>query len=208
MFDVNGQLYWPVAPPNPEIHPFWTPEFVGDIFTVNGKSWPYLSVAPRKYRFRLLDGCNARWLNLWLVNAVDGSPGPAFTVVGGDGGLLATPVTKDPAIGDSLLIGPGQRYDIVIDFTNYAGGKYILMNDAGAPYPDGTPVAPGTTDRIMQFVVNGVAVTPDNSQVPSILRPVNPLVAYRLQRAYRLLRVKRQIILNEVMAAGGPPRCR
>ena len=31
MFDINGQLYWPVAPPNPELHPFWTPEFVGDI---------------------------------------------------------------------------------------------------------------------------------------------------------------------------------
>ena len=47
MFDINGQLYWPVAPPNPELHPFWTPEFVGDIMTVNGKTWPYLSVAPR-----------------------------------------------------------------------------------------------------------------------------------------------------------------
>ena len=69
MFDVNGALYWPVAPPNPELHPFWTPEFIGDIFVVNGKTWPYLSVAPRKYRFRILDGCNARWLNMWLVDS-------------------------------------------------------------------------------------------------------------------------------------------
>ena len=71
MFDVNGALYWPVAPPNPELHPFWTPEFIGDIFVVNGKTWPYLSVAPRKYRFRILDGCNARWLNMWLVDSAD-----------------------------------------------------------------------------------------------------------------------------------------
>jgi hypothetical protein len=49
MFNVEGGLYWPVDPPNPEIHPFWTPEFIGDVMTVNGKSWPYLSVAPRKY---------------------------------------------------------------------------------------------------------------------------------------------------------------
>ena len=60
MFNTMGGLWWPVDPPNPSIHPFWTPEFFGDVMTVNGKSWPFLSVAPRKYRFRMLDGCNAR----------------------------------------------------------------------------------------------------------------------------------------------------
>lgn len=217
MFDVNGQLYWPVAPPNPELHPFWTPEFVGDIMTVNGKAWPYLSVAPRKYRFRLLDGCNARWLNLWLVNAVDGTPGPAFTVVGGDGGLLESPVTIDPATGGTLLIGPGQRYDIVIDFVGVTpGAKFILMNDASTPYPFGDPVVPGTTDRIMQFVVNGEMVSAGDPAVPGVdktgdllnLRGSNPLVkltdfngglAPGVTPA-----VTRQIILNEVMAANGP----
>lgn len=214
MFDVNGQLYWPVAPPNPEIHPFWTPEFVGDVMTVNGKTWPYLSVAPRKYRFRLLDGCNARWLNLWLVDAADGvARGPAITVVGGDGGLLESP---EP-INGGLLIGPGQRYDIVIDFTNFTGGKFILMNDANTPYPFGDPVEPGTTDRIMQFVVNGEMVSAanqanpgaDNSQVPQDLRPSTNKLVKLTDFSGNLTdgvtpKVTRQIILNEVMADGGP----
>ena len=65
MFDMDGQLYFPGLPPNPTVHPYWTPEFVGDIITVNGKTWPYLSVAPRKYRFRILNGSNARFYELW-----------------------------------------------------------------------------------------------------------------------------------------------
>ena len=71
MFNVDGGLYWPVEPTNPEIHPYWTPEFVGDVMTVNGKTWPYLSVAPRKYRFRMLEGCNARFLDMWLAETID-----------------------------------------------------------------------------------------------------------------------------------------
>jgi spore coat protein A len=104
MFNDRGELYWPVAPTNPEIHPFWTPEFVGDVMTVNGKSWPYLSVAPRKYRFRFLEGCNARFLNMWLAETVDASGittayGPKITVIGGEGGLLATPIDLVPSAG-------------------------------------------------------------------------------------------------------------
>ncbi|HSO86976.1 MAG TPA: hypothetical protein VLQ91_10520, partial [Draconibacterium sp.] len=137
MFNTKGELYWPVDPVNPDIHPFWTPEFIGDVMTVNGKSWPYLSVAPRKYRFRLLEGCNARFLNMWLVNAADGTPGPVITVIGGEGGLLQNPVTLDPATGGTLLMAPGQRYDVIVDFTGLEGNTFTLMNDANSPYPGG-----------------------------------------------------------------------
>ncbi len=203
MFNAKGELYWPVAPTNPELHPFWTPEFVGDVMTVNGKTYPYLSVAPRKYRFRVLEGCNARFLNMWLVNAADGTPGPVINVIGGEGGLLANPVPVQ-----TLLMAPGQRYDVVIDFTGFASGTtFTLMNDANAPYPGGDPVTPETS-QIMQFVVNGVAVTADNSQLPANLRPVNPLVTLtdfngNLKPGVTAVN-KRQIVLNEVSAAGGP----
>ena len=62
MFDDNGQLLFPDgtgvnadgsipagfngSPPNPDTHPFWIPEFLGDVVVVNGKSWPYLNVEP------------------------------------------------------------------------------------------------------------------------------------------------------------------
>jgi FtsP/CotA-like multicopper oxidase with cupredoxin domain len=213
MFNLNGELYWPVAPTNPDLHPFWTPEFVGDVMTVNGKSWPYLSVAPRKYRFRMLDGCNARFLNVWLMNLATATNGPAISVVGSDGGLLDAPAILAP--GTPLLMAPGERYDVVIDFSGVAPGTvFTMMNNAPAPYPTGTPVSPGTTDRIMQFVVNGTMVSAtggapaDKSLVPANLRPANPMVkltdfAGNLTTGVTPT-VKREIILNEVTAAGGP----
>jgi FtsP/CotA-like multicopper oxidase with cupredoxin domain len=213
MFNVNGELYWPVAPTNPEIHPFWTPEFFGDIMTVNGKAWPYLSVAPRKYRFRMLEGCNARFLNLWLQGR--GVTAPVITVIGSDGQIMDTPAVLDAGQGKTLFMAPGERFDVVIDFTGFKNGTIItLMNNAPAPYPTGTPVSAGTTDRIMQFIVNGNMVsanggTPsDKSKVPSNLRAANPMVkltdfAGNLAPGVKP-DVKRQIILNEVTGAGGP----
>jgi FtsP/CotA-like multicopper oxidase with cupredoxin domain len=216
MFNTKGELYWPVAPTNPELHPFWTPEFFGNIMTVNGKTWPYLSVAARKYRFRLLDGCNARFLNMWLQNLATNTAGPKITIVGTDGGLLDAPVVIDPALANTLTMAPGERYDVIIDFTGVAKGTvFTLMNNANAPYPGGDPVIEGLTDRIMQFVVNGNLMTAagatggqDKSLVPANLRSLNPMVkltnfAGGLTTGVTPL-VKRQIILNEVTGAGGP----
>ena len=73
-FDTNGQLFYNLASnpqPNPTVHPFWIPEFIGDVICVNGKTWPYLNVEPRQYRFRLLNGSNARFYNLSFNNRDD-----------------------------------------------------------------------------------------------------------------------------------------
>jgi len=212
MFDTKGQLFYPVEATNPDIHPFWSPEFFGDVITVNGKSWPYLSVAPRKYRFRLLNGSNARFYNMWLKNSATGAMGPAITQVGTDGGLLDAPAII--GTGQKLLLGTGERADVIIDFSKLAPGTVLtLMNDANAPYPDGDPVAEGTTDRIMQFVVNGKMVDrrdvnkkgKDKSLIPNTLRCV-PLV--KLTDFAGKVNIKpnvtRQLTLNEVMGEGGP----
>ena len=216
MFNVKGELYWPVSPTNPDIHPFWTPEFFGDVMTVNGKSWPYLSVAPRKYRFRVLDGCNARFLNMWLINLATNSNGPKISVVGADGNFLDSPADLDPASGKTLFMAPGERYDVVIDFSGVPQGTvFTLMNDAPAPYPTGSPVSVGTTDRIMQFVVNGNLMTAagvsggqDKSLLPQNLRTDNPMVkmtdfAGNLSDGVKPA-TKREILLNEVTGPGGP----
>ena len=52
-FDTTGQIFYNLASnpqPNPTVHPFWIPEFIGDAIVVNGKTWPYLNVEPRQYR--------------------------------------------------------------------------------------------------------------------------------------------------------------
>ena len=58
------------------------PEFFGDVILVNGAAWPVLEVEPRQYRFRILNGSDSRFYNLFL------STGQAFTQVGTDDGLL------------------------------------------------------------------------------------------------------------------------
>lgn len=215
-FNENGGLYWPAGvadgAPNPSIHPYWIPEFTGDIMTVNGKSWPYLSVAPRKYMFRMLDGCNSRFLNLWLstndatTGAVTGlKDGPTITVLSTEGGFLEAPVPLDPAAGQTLFLGPAERPMVIIDFTGMDGKTFTLMNDAETV--DG-PVVPGLDDRIMQFVVNGEMVSPDVSKVPPNLRPTAPMVKLTDFNggitAGVNIAVKRQLLLNEIIDAGGP----
>ena len=207
MFDMDGKLYFVNnMPPNPTMHPFWNPEFIGDVMTVNGKTWPYLSVAPRKYRFRILNGSNSRFYELWLQDLATGTFGPAFQQIGTDGGLLDAPVIIDPALGGKLIIGPGERVDVIIDFTNSpAGAIWTMRNSGRAPYPFGGPPQGKTMGRIMQFVVNGQLVGADNSQVPAALR-TTPLV--KLTDFAGIINgtptLTRQLTLNEVMGAGGP----
>lgn len=214
MFDTDGQIYFPVEPPNPTIHPFWGPEFFGNVITVNGKTWPYLSVAPRKYRFRVLNGSNARFYNLWLQDPASDTKGPVITQIGVDGGFLNVPVSLDPKMGSSLLLAPSERADIIIDFSEVAlGSVFTLMNDANAPYPDGDPVVAGSTDQVMQFVVNGQMV---NAEHPNIAGLDKSKVSLHLRKT-PLVKLtnfkggtniipdkKRQLTLNEVEADGGP----
>jgi FtsP/CotA-like multicopper oxidase with cupredoxin domain len=197
MFTTDGQLYYPNVGDNPE-HPVWVPEFFGDAMLVNGKAWPYLNVEPRKYRFRFLNGSNARFYSMKLEERITKAPGPAFYQIGSDGGLLAEPVLlNDPAnaMSPRLVLGTGERADVVIDFSAYAPGtEFILRNSGRAPFPNGTPPDPQTVGQIMLFRV--VPPTgPDDSVLPAQLASVD-----RLSNPT----VTRTMTLNEQMGMNGP----
>lgn len=148
--------------PNPSV----VPEFFGNTALVNGKVWPYLEVEPRKYRFRILNGSNARFYRLRL------SSGQDFIQIGTDGGFLEKPVIVSNAKG--LLLAPAERADVIVDFSKYAGQKIILTNDAPAPFPNGaldTPVLP----QIMAFRVSKKRSESDRSQIPQTLSCIERL---------------------------------
>jgi FtsP/CotA-like multicopper oxidase with cupredoxin domain len=162
LFYSNGAMMYPDSGVNPEVHPFWTPEFFGNVVTVNGVIWPYLNVEPRKYRFRLLNGSNARFYNLSFPDGLD------IVQIGTDGGYLPSPVTAK-----NILIAPGERADIIIDFSKITMGTNLLLkNDAASPFPDGDPIDDSTTAFVMQFRVSKVLQGIDSSIIPSILRQV------------------------------------
>ena len=180
----DGSFAFPDIGINPGIHPYWVPEFFGDTIMVNGKVWPNLNVEPRQYRFRILNGSNARFYNLMFSNLMP------FVQIGTDGGYLPKPVQLV-----SLLIAPGERADILVDFSQLSPGTQLLLtNDANAPFPSGDPPDPLTTFQIMQFtVLNKPKVMPP--PLPKILNILEPLVPNSR---------KRTLTLFEVEGRGGP----
>ncbi len=217
-FDVNGQLYFPNAGINPE-HPFWIPELVGDTIVVNGKTWPFLNVERKRYRFLFLNGSNARTYEMFLTDPVTKVNGPPMWVIGTDGGYLDTPVKIDPNVkpNDKLVMMPGERYDVIIDFNDPTwlaanpnfSGTLILRNTGRTPFPKGAPPQGSTLGRIMQFRVGSAPAT-DSSYDPAsgtplrqpMVRLVDP-VAGTLAAGVSAQKT-RQLTLNEVMGPGGP----
>jgi spore coat protein A, manganese oxidase len=214
MFDTNGQLFFPsdsagglLWATNPE-HPYWVPEFVGDTIVVNGKTWPFMDVEPRRYTFLFINGSNARTYEMALTDPVSKNPGPALWVIGTDGGYLDMPVKIDPlaAANNVLPMMSGERYWVIVDFKGYEAGvigpngaaysgTWILKNNAKTPYPAGASPSGNTVGRIMQFRV-GALTAPDTSYDPASGAPLRaPMI--RLTSAP--VQKTRQLTLNEVM---------
>ncbi|MGW0501995.1 hypothetical protein [Micromonospora sp. NPDC003241] len=233
----------PEAPGVP--HPSAVPAAYGDTVLVNGAAYPYLEVEPKVHRWRILNACTDRWLNLQLYRAAsdepmwtpegrladadagevpmvdavrapgrptgwptDGRPGgvpdpsaagPELIRIGNECGLLPEPVVipnrpigfrydrREATVlnvdGHALLLAPGERADVLVDFAAVApGSTLILYNDAPAPLPafdprhdhhtDGPdrtaeggapPTRPGygpNTRTLVQFRVTGSPASP------------------------------------------------
>ncbi len=150
-FNADGSMWFPAEGVNPDIHPYWTPEVFGNTIMVNGKLWPNLDVDKGQYFFRIVDGSNARFYNMSLKVVGTNATLP-FTQIMSDGGYL-----KSAATLGSLVIAPGERAGILVDFSKLAAGtKVIMTNTANAPFPDGDPVDENT-GQIMQFTVGNEA---------------------------------------------------
>jgi len=197
-FDINGQFYFPSVGINPD-HPYWLPEFFGNTIMVNGLVWPNMNVKQGVYRLRLLDGSNARFytVSFWIQNAKQlGIKNKLpFTIIGSDGGYLPAPVTVT-----ELTIAPGERWDILVDFSTVpvipgVASNIILQNTAKAPFPKGTAPDPQTTGQIMQFAVLGTPGWMPTQPLPPTLNTIPTLPAPVKQR---------QLTLIEVMGMGGP----
>ena len=93
---------------------------LGDAVLVNGTACPYLDVATRIYRFRVLNASNARNYRLGFRTA-SGTP-VAFTLIGNDGGLLPAP----RACNDAFLAS-AERLDILLDLTSFDIGETVFL---------------------------------------------------------------------------------
>ena len=194
-FNKDGSLFYPdnraffdgfeepFIPDSP-VSPIWNPEFFGNMMVVNGRTWPYLEVEPRRYRFRLLNGCNSRFLILQFEH-----PGVAVWQIGAEGGFLPAPVQLNDSPypgstggGATVLIGPAERADIIVDFSTAAGTSFRLLNlgpdepfGGGKVGVDFAPADSESTGQVMKFRVGMVSgydddptTRPEFLQLPAI----------------------------------------
>ncbi len=130
----------------------------------------------RRYRFRFLDGCQARFLILDFSRI----PGVEVWQIGNEGGFLAAPVNLTATNGNRLLMGLAERADVIVDFTNVPVGNHVLGNlgpdepfGGGEPGDAFEPADPATTGQIMQFRV-GPPLAPDRTTPPQFLALPRP----------------------------------
>jgi spore coat protein A len=149
----------------------------GDVILVNGRPWPTMKVAKRKYRFRVLNASVSRGYTLKLSN------GQSFQVIGTDGGLMAAPQTVT-----SLKIGMAERYEIVIDFAKITTGQKIQLVNGGVK----NATDYDHTGKVMQFEVTADAFDAANNEVPAKLgNPPAMALTAAMSKATRKLRLER-----------------
>jgi spore coat protein A len=153
---TDGQLDYPVSP-DPKAP--WVPSVLGNVVLANGKLWPFLSVEPRIYRFRIANGSNERVLQLTMGEMLE------MQHIGSDQGLLAAPVSAN-----KIGLAPSERADLLFDFSPYAGERVVLKS---------------VGFDIVQFRVASTG-TEDTSSVPQNLRPIERTPEGRAVKTRRL----------------------
>ncbi len=153
---TDGQLDYPVSGDHKSP---WVPEVYGDIMLVNGKISPFLDVEPRPYRFRLMNGSNARFFRISFGKLLE------MQQIGCDQGLLAAPVKTE-----RILLAPAERADIIFDFSARAGETILLKSDSF---------------NLVQFRVAGSAPA-DRHVLPPVLRGVERIPEAQAVRTRRL----------------------
>ncbi len=155
-FLSDGSLFYSNKGTDAAVHPYWNPTFLGNTVMVNGLVWPNMDVKQGQYRFRILDGSNSRFYTLHFSN------GMAFTQIGSDGGYL-----KAPESLTSLVISPGERVDLLVDFSNIPAGEKIVLQNSDLAL---TANEKQNVGQIMQFTVGNTKGASPQS-LPSELNP-------------------------------------
>jgi FtsP/CotA-like multicopper oxidase with cupredoxin domain len=166
-FNADGSLFYPdsraffdeyAGPylPHTDLSPMWNPEFFGNCVMVNGNTWPFHAVEQRRYRFRLLNACQSRFLILDFRSI----PGVEVWQIGNDGGYLPSAVNVTAGADNQLLLGLAERADVIVDFTNVPRGRYVLGNvgpdepfGGGQPGVDFDPSDSTSTGQVIEFRV-------------------------------------------------------
>ncbi|RPA74853.1 hypothetical protein BJ508DRAFT_215038 [Ascobolus immersus RN42] len=180
IYRTNGELVSPAG----EDDSYW-----GDVIHVNGVPWPYLEVEPRKYRFRICDMSLSRSYKMSIQTKSNVKV--PYHVIATDAGYVQTPIPTS-----EMVLGIGERYEIVVDFASYAGQNLTMRNPRDFSKNEDFAL----TNQIMQFrVAKSLSSTGGNGNLPSQLTtleyPPNP---NRVDRTFKFERTNGQWKINGV----------
>ena len=198
IFRTDGSLwfYGKDEAINPDVHPYWVPEFFGNTIMVNGFVWPKMDVDQTRYRLRFVDGSNARFYTAQFVQE-NGTP-LHFFQIGTDGGYLANPVDRT-----DFTFAPGERVDILIDFTGVVG-NVTMTNSARFPFPDGDVPVAGLDGTIMRFDVGTTVVPSPALTISTTLNTILPDFAGATPAVTRNQVLVEIMNMNPLPGFGGP----
>jgi FtsP/CotA-like multicopper oxidase with cupredoxin domain len=149
--------------------------YLGHTGYANGRPTPTIDVQRGAYRLRVLNGCNARILDLSLSHDL------TMTAVAADGALLPAPVPLQ-----RLMMGPAERADIIVDFSGVEPGTEILLSSApfsipgmmrgpqGGPFAAAMGGGQGAAMAMTRFRVGARQLEP-LAALPAQLRALAPL---------------------------------
>ncbi len=134
--------------------------FLGDVPLINGTPEAFFEVSKTLYRFRLLNGSNAR---IYKIAFSDNRP---FHIISTDGGL------KDEAVQATFFfLAPGERTDILLDFSSYTIGQNVFLKSLPFTAPGTGTYRQGTEMNLMRFDITGN--TSSGGIVPAVLPPIS-----------------------------------
>ena len=154
-----------------------TESLYGDVIEVNGQPWPFLSVEPRKYRFRILNTALSRTFILGIVSNGDATTTVPFHIVASDSGFMSGPV-----MATELTVAMAERWEVIVDFSAYPNSNLTMTNQRkvfdSADYAG--------TDRVMQFTVQSVATSDDyNGPIPTSLVALDAPPSTTIDRRFK-----------------------
>ena len=152
---ADGSASMRSTPIVPEGH--WEGGAVGDVGVVNGVIWPNAEVARGLYRFRMV---NAASFSNWMLHL--SRPLPLW-VIGMEGGLLPA-----PARVDRFRLGPGERADVLVDFSSLAPGEVVELLNLEEAAPQAAQIGAVKLTRLMRF--RATAARGHTGPVPDTLR--------------------------------------
>ncbi len=146
-------------------------EFFGPYTLVNGKIWPHANVQATLYRLRVLNGSNARTYRLSFLDESGNNLNAGVWQIGTDQGLLRNKVTLPDS---GLILMPGERADLLVDFSDFAGCQVYLWNTAEAPFgndPAAQPDAVQVTQELLNLIADPYATVDEADPQNPIRRP-------------------------------------